>query len=778
MSVRRMRFGVLACAVAGIPGGVAGAAQETMIEGRVYSEDGMAVEGAVVRVFPVADSADVRVDESDALGYFAVRDLSPGAYVVAVARLGFAERREGAEIQGSGRLEMEIVLVYEPIELPGVEASGARSRARVRFEETAGITVHDIAGAALKSIPGVAESDPLRAVGTLPGVTTVSDFAAAFNVRGGSADQNLVLLDGMPIYNPFHLGGIFSVFNADMVRRTELRAGGFPAEYGGRVSSVLTVESDAGDGVTSVDAGISVLASRVAVDGSLPNRVSERLGLANTRWRVSGRRSYIDLLAKPFTEFPYHLADVHGVFEGWTRGGNRVQFTGYSGRDALDLTRVGDSPLGVRSSWGNDAVGGSWVNPMRGGGWMGVRASFSRFAADLTLEDLDAQAGTSIHHASIQADIERRPAAGVRWQSGVAANRRAYANEVNAGGPAVDETSGSGFGLAGYSQVHWEASSRWLLEAGLRLDHWRPEPGGPSTTLSPRFAAKRFLRGGAAALRLSAGRYTQFIHSLRDEEAPVGLDVWVLTGDRAPQVVSHQVQAGAEAFLGEDESWYGSIEAYYRTLDGIVTLNFADTPDDPLDDLVAGTGRAYGLDLFVERSAGILTGWISASFLRARRTFPDTRTGVLPPPEITYPPVFDRRLDIDLVLRRPLGWWGLMGGLRANFGTGLPYTLPLGDFPIHHQRLVDGVLVYRGEITAAFGPRNQARYPVRHRLDISLRKTVEKNWGTIKPYLNVINVYNRKNVMFYWYDHWEAEPTRTGVSMFPVLPTFGVEVSF
>ncbi len=762
----------------GIPTGVADAAQEGQIAGRVWSEDGIAVEGAVVRVFPEADSADARIDETDRLGYFSFRDLSPGIHVVAVSRIGFAEHREHVQVGGRPDLETEIVLVYQAIELPQLETSASRSRSRVRFEEIAGTTVHDISAVALKSIPGIAESDPLRAVATLPGVTTVSDFAAAFNVRGGSADQNLILLDGVPIYNPFHLGGIFTVFNADMVRRTELRAGGFPAEYGGRVSSVLTVESDAGDGVTSVDAGISLLASRVAVDGSLPDWVSERLGLANTRWRVSGRRSYIDLLVKPFTEFPYRLADVHGVFEGWTTGGNRIQFTGYSGRDVLDLTRVGDSPLGVLSSWGNDAVGGSWVKPMRGGAWMGVRASLSRFAGDLTLEDLFAQVGTSIRHASIQADIERRPAAGVRWKSGLAANRRAYANELKVGGPAMHETSGSGFGLAGYSQVDWEASSRWLLEAGLRLDHWRPEPGGPSTTLSPRFAVKRFLRGGDVALRLSAGRYTQFVHSLRDEVAPVGLDVWVLTGDRAPQLVSHQVQAAAEAFLGDDESWYGSIEAYYRTLDGVVALNFADTPADPLDDLVDGTGRGYGADLFVERSAGSVTGWMSVSFLRAHRTFPDTRRGVLPPPEITYPPVFDRRLDIDLVLRRSLRWWGLTGGLRANFGTGLPYTLPLGDFPVHHQRLVDGVLEYRGEITAAFGPRNQARYPVRHRVDISLRKTVEKDWGTVRPYLNVINIYNRKNVMFYWYDHWEPEPTRTGVSMFPILPTLGVEVSF
>lgn len=763
-----------------LPGGFAEAAQEGTIEGRVWSEDRVAVEGAVVRVFPVADSADVRVEETDPLGYFAFQNISLGVYVVAVARIGFADQRERTEVRGSVGVEMEIVLGYEAIELEGMEIDAARSRERVRFEETAGTTVHDVGRAALKSIPGVAESDPLRAVETLPGVTTISDFTATFNVRGGSADQNLILLDDVPIYNPFHLGGIFSVFNADMVRRVELRAGGFPAEYGGRVASVLTVESDVGDGAMSVDAGVSLLAARVAVDGSLPGEVSEPLGLANTRWRVSGRRSYVDLLVKPFVDFPYNLGDLHGVFEGWTKGGNRIRFTGYSGRDVLDLTRVGDSPVGIRSSWGNDAVGGAWVNPMRRGGWLGVRASFSRFAADIAAEELDIEGGTSVHRASIQADIERRPAAGTRWKSGVAVNRRAYANEVKAAGAVFDETSGSGFGVAGYSQVQWESRSRWLLEAGLRLDQWRPDRGTPSTSLSPRVALKRFLGGTNAALRFSAGRYTQFIHSLRDEVAPVGLDFWVLTGDRAPEVVSHQVQAAAEAFLGEDESWFGSIEAYYRTLDGVVTLNFADTPDDPLDDVVAGTGRAHGLDLFVEHPMGTVTGWIAVSFLRARRTFPDTRTGVVPPPEITYPPVFDRRLDIDMVLRRTLGWWGLTGGLRANFGTGLPYTIPLGNFRVHGQRLVDGVLVYRfpPEITDAFGPRNQGRYPVRHRLDISLRKTVEKDWGTVTPYLNIINVYNRKNVHFYWFDYWLHPPTRSGVSMFPILPTLGVEISF
>ena len=754
------------------------AAQEGVLSGRAWSEDGVPIEGATALVFPVPDSADVRLAETDPLGFFAFRDVPRGSYVLTLTRLGYGEYRERVEVGAEGAVGIVAVMAREAIELEGVVVEAERSRARTRFEESAGITIQDIGREALKSIPGIAESDPLRAIEVLPGVTTVSDFSAAFNVRGGSADQNLILLDDVPIFNPFHLGGLFSVFNADMVGRAELRAGGFPAEYGGRVSSVLTVETDAGDGALSVDAGISVLASRVAVDGSLPAGFADALGLANTRWRVSGRRSYFDVLLKPWTEFPYHLTDLQSVFEGWTKGGNRIRFTGYSGRDVLDLTQVDGTPLGLKWSWGNDAVGGSWTNPMHRGGSMSVRAGFSRFVSDFGFTDFDAEFGTQVERANVQADLERRPTARIRWKSGVAVNRSSYDNLARAGGSLFDEDAGSGVELAGYSQIHWDPSSRWLVEGGLRLDHWRPRGGIAETTLSPRFAVKRFMGDGGTALRLSAGRYTQFIHSLRDEEFPLGLDVWVLTGVQAPRVVSDQVQLGAEGFFGDDDAWFASIEGYYRTFDGVITVNAAEDPNDPFDDLVAGSGNAYGADLFIRRELGATTGWVSVSFLKTDRTFPDTRVGLVPQPEITYPPVFDRRVDVDLVLRRPVGWWGLEAGIRANFGTGLPYTLPLGSYRVYNRRLVDGLLEYDSQSAVVLGPRNGERYPSRHRTDVSLRKTVEKSWGTITPYLSVINVYNQKNVLFYFFDYDNNPPQRSGVSMIPILPTIGVEVSF
>ena len=751
--------------------------QNGSVAGRVWSTDGLLLSGAGLDLFPASDSTLRRTVETDRLGYFAFDQVPPGIYVLTVVRIGHDRYAEEVEVGAGASVEIDIALTPRAVTLEGLAVRVVRSRARAGFEESAGATVREISGEAMKALPGLVETDPIRAVEVLPGVNTVSDFSAAFNVRGGSADQNLILLDEVPIFNPFHLGGVFSVFNADMVERAELFAGGFPAEYGGRVSSVLTVRTDVGDGVTGVDAGVSLLASRVAANGSLPRGALDALGLGNSRWRVSGRRSYVDVLVKPWTEFPYHLSDLQGALEAWTEGGNRLRLTGYAGRDVLDLSDVGDNPLPLRWSWGNDAVGGSWTHPMRGGHSMDVRASYSRFVSDFEFVETESRFLTGIQEAALHADLERRPTGRLRWKSGLATKRLAYDNSFRAGGTVFGEGAGLGWETAVYSQMNWGPNPGWLVEAGVRVDHWRPDPGDAETTLSPRFALKRFMRDRNVAVRLAAGRYSQFLHSLRDEEFPFGIDVWVLAGARAPRLVSDQLQLGVESFFSED-AWFASLEGYYRTFDGVVTINAADDPNDDLDDLVAGDGWSYGVDLFLRRDVGTTTGWISVSFLRTERTFPDTRSGLDPPPRLSYPPLFDRRLDVDLVLRRTLDWWGVSAGLRANFGTGVPYTPVLGQFDVYRRRLVEGKLYVDNGSAVALGPRNGERYPARHRLDVSFRKTIEKDWGRMTPYLSIINLYNRKNVLFYFFDYDSQTPTRSGVSMIPFLPTLGVEVSF
>jgi hypothetical protein len=635
------------------------------------------------------------------------------------------------------------------------------------------------------------EADPLRAVEVLPGVVTTSDFSSAFNVRGGSADQNLILLDGQPVFNPAHLGGFFSVFNGDMIQRAELRSGGFPARFGGRVSSVLDIQSDAGDGRFRGDAGISLLAARVALGGGARGGWAQRLGFREARWRISGRRSYVDQILRPVFDFPYHLADLQGVFEAWTQGGNRLAFTAYHGRDVLALTDLDpdDFPLRIDWDWGNDLVGFRFTHPRGDGGWWEVRAGYSRFASGLDFPDFDDTRFVSeIDQGTVEMDLEVRPTAYLTVTTGAGARRLTENNLVATGGTEFFRGRGRGSELFGYAQGEWKPSRDWIVELGVRGDGWIPGAGDAARSFSPRFSAKRFFAGTRLALKGSTGRYTQFLHSIRNEELPLGLDTWILSGEKAPHVVSDQVQLGVEGY--PREGWFASLEGYHRSFEGVVTLNPADDPNTDRDNYLSGTGTAFGADLFIRRSAGSTTGWLSLSLLKATRTFPDAQSGLVPTPDVTYPPIFDRRLDLDLVLRREVRP-GLELGVRWNFGTGLPYTRPLGTYVYLSPSTVPGSgLDWEGWDPGAEGEdreglygvvlqeRNRSRYPPRHRLDLSLRWTLERGWGRMTPYLNVLNVYNRKNVLFYFYEYSKAPPVRAGISMFPFLPTAGVEVSF
>lgn len=762
-------------------------AQVGSVEGRVRDDEGSAIYGVQLRLTQAG--VLVRVVDSDRLGFFRLSDVPPGAYTLGYGRIGYGEASRPIAVGPGEAVEVDLVLPRRAVELEGITVGGERSRERVRFEEAGGATVRELSLTDLKRVPGVAEADPLRAVEVLPGVVSTSDFSAAFHVRGGSQDQNLILLDGVPVFSPFHLGGFFSVFNADMLDRAELLSGGFPAEYGERVSSVLGVESDPGDGRFAVDGGVSVLASRVAVSGGLPQGAARALGHANLRWRASARRSYFDWLLKPAFEFPYHLQDFQGVLEGWTKGGDRIRVTAYTGDDVLDLTRLdaGDFPLRIDWNWGNDLAGAQWTRPRRGGGSLEARVSASAFGTGLRFPDFgDTDFRSSISHLQSRVDWEGRPAPTVRLRAGGSAARMAYDNLARTGGTEFGRGEGTGALVGAYGQTVWSRPRAWLLEAGVRADRWVPDPGAALLHVSPRLAAKRFFAGGEGAVKAAAGRYTQYLHSLRDEDLPLGLDVWVLAGARAPAVVSDQIQLGVEGYLGED--WFLSLEGYARAFDGVVTFNPADDPNDPLDDILAGTGRSWGGDLLVRKEGGRVGGWLAVSFLRARRTFPDMLSPEVPTPTVTYAPIFDRRLDVDLVLRYPLPW-GWEGGLRWNVGTGTPYTRALGAYAAYTPRVVEGGgrLEWDGarDDTDGLGGwavilqrRNASRYPTYHRLDVSARKTLVRPWGTLTPYVDVLNTYNRRNVLFYFYEYAEDPPVRSGISMFPFLPTVGVEVRF
>jgi hypothetical protein len=755
---------------------------------------------AIARARVTATAEGVRRSAvSGEVGAFRIANLPAGAYRVRAERVGFAAAERAVTVRAGEETRVELAVAEAALALEGIEAR-ARSEAqreRTRFETEAGVTTRVISGQELKIIPGLGEADVMRAVEVLPGVVSTSDFSSAFNVRGGSADQNLILLDGFPIFNPFHLGGLFSVFNGDVIARAELLAGGFGAEYGGRVSSVLSVETEPGTGGKGIRgaAGVSVLATRVSLRGDLP--VRDSLGRRGG-WLVSGRRSYFDALLAPVVDFPYHLTDLQaGASLPLPRGGT-LRLTAYGGDDVLDLSEFeapgadedstgdgADDILRVRWNWGNRVVGAHWSQPV--GRWTSdTRLGFSRYAEALTFVDFgDTRFQSSVRQWSLRSDWARPLGRRLAFKTGGEATRLGYDNLGEAGGTTFFEAGRDGTQGAAYGQLRWEPGPSWIVEPGLRADVWNAA-GFTRTVLSPRLAAKRFFgaeRDGA--VKASAGRYVQFLHSLRDENLPVSNDTWITADEFVPAVVSDQVQVGVEKFWGD--RWNASAEAYFRRFRGVTELNPADDPNRDGDDLLQGRGRSYGLDLLVRRTQGRLTGWTTLSLLRATRTFPDPAAlgleGV--PQEYTYPPVFDRRVDLDVVAQYKLGRRTELGA-RLNFGSGVPFSRPVAQITgIDTDVVGGGYRLPRPEaedpelpVFVVPGLRNAERYPAYHRLDVTLRRTYERRWGTLTPYVQVLNAYNRRNVLFYFYNYSDVPATRSGISMFPVLPTIGVEATF
>lgn len=754
-------------------------AQDGGIQGRVRDQDGAAVVSASVLV--LRGDTVVRGTDTDRLGAFRIESLQPGPYTVAVRALGYGELARAITVGAGSVQDLDLRVEVQPIILEGISVDAVRSRNRVRFEEMPGVTEREVSVEEIKLVPTIIEADPLRAIEVLPGVVSTSDLSSSYNVRGGSADQNLILLDGTPLFSPFHLGGFFSVFNADMIRRAELRSGGFAAEHGGRVSSVLEIESNPGRGDFSVDAGISVLASRIAVGARVPKGIAHAVGLTESRWRASARRSYFDL----FTSAPYALTDYQLMVENWTPGGDRIAFTAYTGGDNIDLGDFdANEALRVSWDWGNDAVGLRWTRPRRGGGSLDLLANWSRYGGVLDFIDFSGTKFVSrIAQAQVRLDYKARPMPSVGMDAGWSAERISFENELTFGGSdfgGFGSGTGSGIMFGPYAQLRWSQAGNWLVEAGARIDIWRPAEGDMVWVPSPRLAIKRFI-GRDNAFKLSAGRYAQFLHSLRDETLPIGLDTWLVTGPGVPHVVSDQAQLGLEGYVGDD--WYWSAEAYLRTFDGVVAVNFTEEPNDPLDDVSPGDGLSYGTDFLVRRESGVVTGWLAVSLLKAERTFPDWVSPLPDAPAVSFPPIFDRRVEVDFVARMELGG-GYEGGVRWKYGSGLPFTRPLGSYayygPSHGPN--DGRLTWGTTLDAEFavhlGDRNGSRYPAYHRLDVSIRKDFRRDWGSFTPYVSVVNLYDHRNVLFYFYDLGDDPPTRGGVSMFPILPSAGLEVHF
>ena len=716
---------------------------------------------------------------ADPAGRFVIGSVTAGNVTLRARLLGYKTVDLHTVVRSGDTTRVELRLAAEAA-LLGPVRTEARAVDREAFEARPNVGTVQLTARAAEGVPRFGEPDVIRVVQLLPGVEARNDFSTGLNVRGGEADQNLILLDGYPIYNPFHLGGLFSTFMVPTVRDLTLMTGGFPARYGGRLSSVLDVHSaDEPRAGVHGTAEVSLLATTAALGGAFAG--------GKGSWTLAGRRTYADKFVELISTntLPYHFRDEQAHASYAFTPSAHLSFTIYNGRDALDanLASLGDSSSAgagtIRFGWGNTVAGATLtktlasqnrpalVRAILGDSTMlEQRGSVSRFSTAL-----DLGAGS----LALSNDVaDRRLAGSITAHTG--AHDRTYGYDVATYAISYEATALQGAtrlydlrqrprSSAAYVDDLWRISPTWLLEAGLR---------GESVTgqgwlgVSPRFSAKHFLSHDLA-ITAAVGRFTQSAHSLAREDIPVRLfDFWV-SSDSAIQVSrAWQYIAGAERWFGA--SRYARVEGFYKRYDRLLEANAQEDPDIHGDEFLPVAGESYGADLLLRQlERGPFSGWISYTYAVATRIRDS----------VHYFPGHDRRHDLNVVANWRLARFVL--GVRFGYASGTPYTDIVGQIV---RRVYDpGTNQYgtRGggsQVMFVGGSRNGARLPATQRLDVDVTRDFRVRGASVAPYLSIVNAYNARNVFLYVFDYTTSPPTRQAISQFPFLPSAGVTIRF
>ena len=641
----------------------------------------------------------------------------------------------------------------------------------------------------IQAIVSVVEADVFRAVLTLPGVMPISDFFSGLYVRGGSPDQNLILLDDTDVYNPSHLGGLFSTFNTDAVENVELIKGGYPAKFGGRLSSVLDVTNRQGNRVKSQGvARVSLISSSATLEGPWS------VGSADGSYMASFRRTYLELIKTIYDKLPdYYFYDGHAKFNLDADNSNKLSFSGYIGRD--DLSYYLGSVLDV--DWGNSNISARWLHlfsPRLYSNFTLAGSQFSSgmsqtaaegdetiFRTDNSIKDLTAK---GILNWKPNNSHEVESGFEVKWNDTALKMETSY--QIDPDG--LPDGAISSLTSSLFLQDTWVINPLWTLQPGLRLNWYRtgriiPDqiPAANYLNLEPRLSFRWTLDAGESVYT-NFGVYNQYLTLLAmDVNTP--FDVWLpLDGSLRPARSLHYI-LGYQRRLGKHLAL--ETEAYYKDYDNLAQLDFNaffnwnNSTGNLGSAMRVGIGHAYGAELLLRNDWNGLEGFIGYTFSRTRRKIEglnlDPQTG-----EASYFfPRFDRSHSVSMVesynLSANTGWQPLGAdfklGLNFSYNSGQPLEVP-------ERIYFDG-----DSFQIIYSYKDGHRLPYYMRLDLSAKLQWNTRWGSVEPYLDVINVFGRKNVSFRTYQLVPQEDltlrleTQDG-SQFPFLPFIGVNVTW
>ena len=711
-----------------------------------------------VNVYLKGESRGTTSNES---GYYAIAAVPAGEYTLISSLIGYRTFSRRIEV-GDDDLVVDISLSEQAIELETTVIEAEREEVE-EFDISPGRTTLQVRE--LKAAPAAIEADPIRTIQTLPGVAALSDFSVGLYVRGGTPDQNLVLLDGTDVYNASHLFGLFSTFPADAAKSTELLRGAYPAKYGGRLSSVLTVITDEGNKEEfEAEGGASLMASRLTVQGPA----------GRGSWLISGRRTHLEPLiaiardAFDAKRFGYNFYDLQGKTHQVLSHSDQLTLAGYTGQDNLQY-RFDEFDFDLE--WGNRTISSKWTHVLDSNLFSNFLVTGSRFRSATLFhsEDVTLQEVNRLTDVSLKADVSYFPRDNHTLEAGALVKRLSMDYKFGESEQIWYDIDVAGYHNALYVQDNWSLSRLLILQPGLRLNYFS---NGEYSGWSPRLAA-RYQTGTETYMKAAVGRYHQYIFRLAREFQGVSLlsNVWALADTTAgPSNAMHYV-IGAETRWKKFEV---DAEAYYKDYDGLYELNYDEQESTKIGDILRrGPGEAYGFDLLVRKRSGRQTGWLSFSTGISKRTIDGLNEDEFGEAQ-SFKSKFDRRVSLNVIhsLRFRKRW---RLNSRLAYASGQPYTQVLGTGEIALPSGLRWTFKEKGAL-------NGVRLPSYQRLDISLLRRFEfKNWG-MNAYLQIINVTNHKNIFNYFWDdgttHRRKPAKRTEISMLPTLPSFGIDFNF
>lgn len=714
----------------------------------------------------------LRGTSTNRYGFYVLPKLSTGRYFVIYRSLGYRTVVNEFNITlSSGIVKNNVEMVSEEVEIEEVVVKGQK-------ETDVLISKIDIPEAILRQLPTLSgEVEIFRTLTMLPGVQSASEISNGLYVRGGSPDQTLTLVDGMILYNPAHLGNFTSTFNSNALQDLRLIKGAFPAEYGGRLSSVLDITLRSGTKERDKGTvGLGAINSFLTMEGPLTD---------NSTYMIAGRGMYYDSFQKTFNKestIPrYNYYDLNSKFTYSISESDVISLSAYFSKDHL-YSPDGINELTYDISWQNGAVNLNWLQNTSKSVLTNTTVSYINYEFKSILDDDPTAVSASDYFAkSVMNDFTIRKNFEFYWhefhtlKTGLEFSVHNYdlvssnfydvnfeTNELLREKHTAKEAS---FFLQNESQF----SPLFRTNVGIRLYYFTERK---FFAFEPRISLSYSLTEDLSVKAAYATAH-QFLHLITRNDKSLPTDLWIPSSKNIDPSKSTQFVGGIEKTFDE-QKYSVSLEGYYRDMKNL--YEFKESADfnyaEPIyTQLTKGEGEAYGLEFFFNKRSGDLTGWIGYTLAWTKRKFPDLNAG-----KIFYPR-YDRRHDISMVLA-----YNVTDDFTVSvtwlYATGQGFTLPYSQYQFE-----DIIPNPQKEIKLDYSERNGYKLPDYHKLDINFSYKFKWLKLPFEVYCNFLNVYNRQNAFAHYITIKENGdgskiPVQKQITLFPFIPTAGIKVDF